>query len=362
MSGSNKRTAQSPLSGDEEDLKRRYIMEDPPTLTSLEEIPEGEDSESASNEGSALSALLEEDDKSKPHSSRPPAEKVDCLIDRMDNFMKCFATLHSTVIKNDHSNQRKFKGLESAHNDLINKVVKSAETTEGRLEALEAKLEESLSANAKLADKVARLEDDNERKSRLQRHINVVNSDKITALEIEQGYTNRNMYDCRAEVKERKIIISGVAETSGENVKLTALNSINKVIEAALALKESDAHHGGLRKLKIREIDNVYRIGKLRKGHSKRNISVTFLTHDDKEMVTKAKAKLKDDEGLSYFFNDDVSNDGRALKTDLKRIAQVANTQGKSAKVSGNKVTIDSRSYFCNELHMIPSDVSDGLK
>lgn len=145
-------------------------------------------------------------------------------------------------------------------------------------------------------------------------------------------------------------------------MKVTALNSINKIVESAIALRDPDEHLGGLRKLKIRDIDNVFRIGKHSGGFRKRNILVTFLTVDDKEMVFRAKTELKDDENIKFFFNDDISNDGHVLKTKLKHIAQVAKRQGRESKVSGNKVTIDSRWYFSNELSLIPLEVSEGLK
>lgn len=362
MSETNKRQAQSPLSGDEDDVKRRIIMVDVPSLISLDEISDNEEKETTPGEGAELYAILEEDNKTKPNTDRPSAEKVDCLIDRMDNFMKCFANLHATVNKNQHTNQRKLKRLETAHNELINTVVKSAESTESRLETLESKLEESISANARLASKIAQIENEHDRRFGLQRHVNEENSRKINDLEIEQGYTNRNVFDCRSEVKERKLIISGLPESKDENVKLTALNSINRVVEAAIALKEPDAHLGGLRKLKMREIDNVFRIGKQAKGSRKRNISVTFLSVDDKDMVVKAKTDIKEDPNIKYYFNEDISNDGRILKTELKRIAQVANSQGKNAKVSGNKVTIGSKTYFSNELGSIPTEVKMDLK
>lgn len=79
-------------------------------------------------------------------------------------------------------------------------------------------------------------------------------------------------------------------------------------------------------------------------------------------MVLSAKRNLQEDQGIKYFLSEDVSNEGRALKSELKRIAQVANQQGKTAKVTGNKVTINSRPYFSNELSMIPPDVTEGLK
>lgn len=198
--------------------------------------------------------------------------------------MRCFANLHSTVTKNEYSNQRKLKHLETAHNDLISKVVKSPETTESRIESLETKLED-----ARISKKFARLEDELDRRAARQRYLNEENTRKLNALEIEQGFTNRNVYDSSSEVKERKMIISGVTETPGENVKLTALNCINKVVEAATPNQDPGSTTWGLRKLKIREIDDVFRIGKSHKGNLRRNISVTFQSFDDKVMIFRLK-------------------------------------------------------------------------
>lgn len=98
------------------------------------------------------------------------------------------------------------------------------------------------------------------------------------------------------------------------------------------------------------------------RGPFSHNISVTFMRYDDKKMVLKAKSDIKGDSDVRIFLNDDVSADGRVLKSQLKRIAEIAKSQGKNAKVSGNKVTIGARSYHSNELALIPTDVAQELK
>lgn len=222
-----------------------------------------------------------------------------------------------------------------------------------RLDSLEQELKDTRSENAKLADKVRRLEDEQTCKDRLQKQVNNRNARKFIALEEEQGVTNKNLYDCRSEGKERKLILSNVAETPNEDVSKQALDSINKVIEAVIARKAPEVQLGGLKKLHRGSIDNVYRIGKNMRGHFSRNISVTFMRYDDKEMVLKTKSEIKGDDDVKIFLNEDVSADGRILKTQLKRIAQVAYSQGKNARVAGNKVRIDGRSYYSNELALI---------
>lgn len=359
MAESNKRPAQSPLSGDEDDLKRRIIMVDPPVLVSLEETSEEEDETSGDT---ALEELLKNGAGKEPDTSHSAAERVDSLINRMDKFMECFANLHSTVTKNQNSNSRKFKRLELAHNDLATKVTSSANSMVDRLDSLETKLKETQSENTKLADKIRRIEEEQISREGRQKQVNDNNAKRLISLEEEQGFVNRNLLDCRSEVKEKKLILSGVAESPNEDVSKVALDSINKVIEAAIAVKAPDAQLGNLRKLHRGSIDNVYRIGKVARGPYNRNISVTFLKYDDKDMVIKAKSDLKGDADVKIFFNEDVSTDGRVLKARLRRIVQVAKEQGKSAKMSGNKVTINSRTYHSNELSLLPEDVADGLK
>lgn len=62
------------------------------------------------------------------------------------------------------------------------------------------------------------------------------------------------------------MIILGVAEYPGENVTVVALGCINKIIQAAIALKNPDSNLGGLRKLGFDSVDNVFRIGKAGKN------------------------------------------------------------------------------------------------
>lgn len=314
------------------------------------------------NKPTQLEAVLKHGGGEEPGPEHSTAEKVDCLINRMDKFMECFASLHSTVSKNQSSNIRKFKRLENAHNSLATKVSNSTISMKDRLDSLESKLKESQSMNTKLADKVKRLEDEQICKDRLQKQVNDRNARKFINMEEEQGFTNKYLHDCSSEVKVRKLILSNVAETPNEDVSKTALDNINKIIEAAIAAKDPEANLDGLRKLHRGSIDNVYRIGKNPRGRFSRNISVTFLRYDDKEMVLKAKSDIKGDDVVKIFLSEDVSAEGRALKGQLKRIAQIAKSQGKIAKVSGNKVTINARSYHSNELALIPTDVKENLK
>lgn len=178
---------------------------------------------------------------------------------------------------------------------------------------------------------------------------------------MEQGYTNKVVYDCYSEVKERKITISGVSEFPGENTAVVALGCINKVIEAAIKMKHPDAHLEGLRKLQYDSIDKAFRLGKAGKNR-KRIIVVTLMRIADKDMIFKAKSDIKDNANIKFYLNDDVSSEGGILKAKLRRIVSVAKSLGREAKLTGNKVIIGSRYYASNELHLLPKDIADNLK
>lgn len=356
MSATNKkkRDAQSPLAGDDDDLKRRIIGEDKPDLIALDEILDDVDENEAEFD---LTKLLRQEDEKVKNLDSSATQNVESLIGRMDRFMQCFASLQASTYKNQRMNEKKFKQIESAHNALASKVANSSASTNSRIETLEEELKECLTANSALTKKVEYLMDEQTR----QQQVNEQHSKSIKNLGIEQGFIDKKVNDCHSEVKERKMIISGVEEFPGENVTVVALGCLNKIIQAAIALKHPDAHPDGLRKLKYDSIDNVFRIGKVG-NNRKRNISVTFMRFEDKEMVFRAKTAKKDDEGIRFFLNDDSTTDGRSLKSKLKRIVGIATSLGKSAKLSGNKVVIDSRIYPSNELNLLPKDIVAKMK
>lgn len=320
-------------------------------LVSLDDSTGDEDNAEIESD---LTNILREEGVKVENPDSSVSQKFESLMDR---FMHCFASLQATTSKNQRSNNKKFKLLESAHNTLATKVASATSINSDKIESLENQLKDSISANTVLARKVELLVDEQAR----QRQVNETNTNSIKSLGIKQGFIIKNVNDCHAEVKERKMIISGVAEFPGENVTAVALGCINKVIQAAINLKHPNAHLGGLKKMGFDSIDNVFRIGKAGKNR-KRNISITFVRVDAEEMVFKAKSEVKDDNGINFFLNDDTTLEGRTLKSKLKHIVSAANMQGRNAKLAGNRVVIDSRSYSSNELNLLPKDIIETLK
>lgn len=246
----------------------------------------------------------------------------------MDRFFECFSIMQKEAAKSERKNTRKFKCLESAHKELASKVVSSSMTADSRIKNLEERLARYEDANKDLTDKVSSFGDNLDRHIGVQHSINADNARKMSDFEMNQGYTDRNLLDLASEVKERKVIISRVHEASDEDVSTTALEAINKVINAAITDTHPDASLNGLRILMTKTIDNVFRIGKSRGGRLTRNISATFARVDEKEMVLRAQKISKENEDIKFFISDDLTNDGRALKAQLKRITTVAKSKG----------------------------------
>lgn len=346
--------------GDDLQAKRRNILEDPPAPVVLDEIS-GESSQSDAELDMPFK-MSEEKDKDKPQPALTTDEKVDRLIGRMDKFFECFNIVQKQSLKNEKSNNRKFKHLETAHNELLSTVVDSSRATDSRIADLESKLARCIETNKDLTDKVSSLVANHDRQTAIQHSINADTSKKMNTLQVNQGYTDKNVLDLASEVKERKIIISRVYEAADEDVKTTALECINKVINAAIAKIHPDDSLNGLRILMPNAIDNVFRIGKPRAGKYNRNISVTFIHVEDKDMLITARSSIKDNQEITYFISDDLTPDGRALKAKLKKISAIAKEKGHETKVSGNRVVLDSRPYASNELSMIPGEITSDLK
>lgn len=307
----------------------RIIGDSTLILVALDEV--SEDDENPENE-SQLTDILKQGSDNKPGPDITIAVKVELLIGRMDQFMNCCATLHTTVSKNQRVNDKKFKRLETAHNDLAVKMASSTSSNRNKIEQLESQLKVSLSSNAVLAKRITSLEEDLTKTTTHQRQVNDHQSKLINEVKVEKGFTNRTVIDCYAEVKERKVIISGVAEFPGENTTVVALGCINKIIEAAIKAKHPDAHLEGLRKLQYDSIDKAFRLGKAGKNR-KRNIEVTLMRTTDRDMIFRAKSDLKEEDGVKFYLNDDVAPDGRILKAKLRRIMSVAKAQGRNAKL-----------------------------
>lgn len=278
----------------------------------------------------------------------PLGVKVDLLIGRMDKFIDCFSLMQKNTAKNQKRNEKKFKRLEEAHNVLITRVGGKSEATCSKLEELESRIKQNEIENKELKSRLSELEDKHDKVTEQQLKVNKTSSKQIKELIIEQGFTQKNMLDFGSEIKERKIILSGLYESANEDVRTTALTCINSVIEAAMANLLPNEDPTSLKVLESKDIDNVFRIGKVSRGNRKRNISITFVRMDDKDMVLRARARTKDNSEIKCYFADDLTVEGRAHKAQIKRISSADKSHGFESNVTGNKLIIDNKTYFSN--------------
>lgn len=204
MSAERKRDAQSPLLGDDAQSKRRNILDKPPRLVTLDEL--SGDSCQSDAETDLPTNLREDDGKSV--SSLTTDEKVDKLIGRMDEFLECFNVMQRKSTKRAKRDDKKFKCLETAHNELITTVVDTNDITNLRLAKLEERLLQSEERNKDLSEKLTELESNCERRFSIQSTASAENSKRISTLDLNLGHTDKNVLDLASEVKERKIIIS----------------------------------------------------------------------------------------------------------------------------------------------------------
>lgn len=320
---------------------------------------EDEESGSDSDFDSAPTHLSQ--DENPTASKLTIDDKVDSLIGRMDKFLNCFVSMQNSSKKQQKSNDRKFKHLQTAHNELSVKTSDKTNLAMSKISTLEERLERSEASNKKLMEKFTRFESIYERTTLAQMSVNNAVGKQINTLEINQGFTDKSFIELGSEVKERKIIIAGVYEESNECVSTTALTCLNKLIDEAMVTDSPGGNSGGFKRLVPSDIDKVYRIGK--PGlNNRRGIAVSFIHHDNKDMVYRAKAAVKDTSSIRFYINDDLTTECRAHKTRLKQIATAAKSSGLDSKLSGNKISVGDEIYNANELSLIPNEVTKKMK
>lgn len=108
------------------------------------------------------------------------------------------------------------------------------------------------------------------------------------------------------------------------------------------------------------QLANAYRLGK--KGGSTgkyRTLLVKLKDPAVKEALVKKKTVLKNKKELSKFHcNDDLAQSTRKVRQEMREIAKFALKNGyTSAKASGNKLVIEDKTYYEDELYLLPPDL-----
>lgn len=174
--------------------------------------------------------------------------------------------------------------------------------------------------------------------------------EKLTNLNSELISTKEELRSVKAEVKQNtkeikgnNMIINGLKEPVNENCKDTAVDFLKKLVP----------------EVKANDLSNAYRMGKTGgDGEVNRALFIKFHDGDMKTKVMKKKSHLYKNKNLdlkSVFCNDDLSEDCRVVRQEMREIARFARGNGYTdAKVSGDKLHIQGRTYADDELHLLP--------
>lgn len=176
---------------------------------------------------------------------------------------------------------------------------------------------------------------------------------QITDLKNELLSTKEELSSVKTEVKENtkeikgnNMIINGLKEPANENCKDTAVDFLRKLVP------ELDANH----------LSNVYRMGRTSgSGEVNRALFIKFRDGDMKARVMKQKSQLHRNKNLglkSVFCNDDLSEDMRLSRQEMREIARFAKGTGyNDAVVKGDKLYIQGKTYTDEELHLLPKNL-----
>lgn len=375
----NKRQAQSPAEGSEDDVKRRNVLSkvDLGNLTSDQAKDKVEvaisDQQLPPKSDSPKGTI-------KPATVDELAVKVDSLTVKMDKVLEYLVTQKEKSDAQDQLNNAKLKLLESSHNQMIDKIghidldmvsclAKTSQNTidiEGNVASINALETQVRMLKAADCDKEIKLKDMEKKMDKMQK---VISEAKGSIL------------DLGMEVRDRRVMICGIRESPHEDLIGVALDELNKLMKSVVTQKKSDAtdspketdqqgrgstrlpRRPQFRLLVLADIDNAYRLGVPLKGKNKkpRNISVSFTAGYIKGMILAAKSSSKV-KTKGIYINEDLRPEARALRADLKLLAVGAKSLGHETKISGNKLTIGTERYSPEELPAIDKDIIDASK
>lgn len=243
----------------------------------------------------------------------------------------------------------------SDHTAMLNSLIEGQKKSQGELLLIKSKLNQNqtninnistrcgqLESDAQYADSdLKELRDDfQDLKKRsdldhamiteLKRQLDFANS-KIKSLEAR--ITSLSL-DC----KDKSMLINGLPELSS--------NSLNQQVFDLLRPLFPGLLHS--------DLDLVYRTGK-QFPNQPRSVFVSFIRAADRRLIFANRDTLRDDDTTrNIYVNEDVPQELRGPRADMRAIAKLANETGHSAKTIGDKITIDNMTYRSNELHLLP--------
>lgn len=257
---------------------------------------------------------------------------------------------HDQVAEEDHEISK----IKSDLKKLKNITMKQREEIRDGISAITNKLGEMFIAHAATATSAnfygdfieeinARLMDSELRERARDKKIDgiVFTNQKAAA---RMNCIERDVNENTQERKSGNLVLNGVPEKENEDCLSTASTYLTHIDP----------------KFDKNQITNAYRLG--RKGGSTnkyRTLLVKFKDVAVKEEIVKKKAILKNKKELSKFHcNEDLPPTVRKVRQEMREIAKYALKIGyKHAKAVGNKLQIEDKVFYEDELYLLPADL-----
>lgn len=345
----NKRTASSPLSDEITKKHHGDIMQDDDLFIHWD------DRDDLENQGKNKP----DHHDGQPANTEPPSimsqlQAPSSMESKIDRMLELYLSLNDTIQQNNHLSQEKISKLKVAHNNLVKRVA-----------AQQADIvERDIQINGLANDLVQTKNDLAQTRKELSQTRYVVNDLIATTgmlnSRIENGEKAR--LDQWAEIKEKKIILAGVPESKGENVKSLVVDSLKSVLKKSAETQQLADYKGpkfptSSESFSSAALDATYRIGKFRKGAPARNILASFVKSDDRRLILRAKNSIKMGTDVDFYINEDQSVDTRTHRANIKRLSKSAKEVGFDSSITGDKLIVDNKAYNSNELDLIPNRV-----
>lgn len=373
----SKRTASSPLSDGEEigDPRSRRSRMKRINLTDLvaeeQEPPSSLDGGHPTNElgigNSKLDCMTEiGDGQTIPppasESAKEPAT-LESLSGKIDQILGYLVANKSELSTINRRHESRLRVLEVGHNEVVDKFEQvtgdiSANATQIARNSTNIESNETCISTLKTQLRIC--------KATNEEFINRFRDMDLELKQLKAGYVEnkRSILDLGLDVRERRLALSGVAEKDGEDPVAVALTAVNKIMTHALNESKNVPKPGlarpRLRTLKLADMDNVYRLGKL-KRKAPRPLIITFSFTHIRQMVLAAKEFMKNLD-VKYYLNEDLYQDAKDHRANLKAIADGGKNLGHDTRITGNKILIDSEVYQPDELDAVSPTILHAAK
>lgn len=372
----NKRPpSNSPLAGDEDgehkkmkaltdDIQSDLAMAGEGTSVTIPAMG-GEFEKSHQSHGNGSAPPLSLDEKVDKLSAK--IDKMDSLSTKIDKILGFIASSKEESAAKNKANDLRFRKIEDAQNTVAKKLAK----TVSDFAATKSKMEEVVSVGGANEAEIATLKtqlkvyqiSNEEYRTRMDEM-----ESKMKHQQAELSETKRIVMDFGLEVRERRLVISGLAENNGEDLIQVVMDSLNVPISSILTqhtpAPAKQSARPKLRKLTLNDIDDAYRLGvpgtKNRK-RGPRNVVAVFSFSHLRKMILAIKPLLSA-LGCKLFLAEDLIPEAKALRSNLKQIATGAKLLGHDTKITGNKLIIGEEVYAQDELKAISRPITDAAK